>query len=306
MANRRKVRITAPYPFTHRFSVHPAHAGSSLLSMMSARFPFNTPKEWEARIVAGKVGVNGLKVFPGYILRENDTVFHFNPAVIEPSVPDEIEILEETSDYLAVFKPAPLPVHPGGRYYKNTLTNMLQEQGFGGLKVVHRLDAVTSGIIIFGKTKEFAQRAMQCFSNNKVAKTYHALVSGVPREPHKVINTPIKRKTGFVFESAPGLEHARSAETRFFVRKSFARSALIRCEPVTGRTHQIRLHLAGWGYPVIDDPVYGLHGDTSSRQTQNTGISLAGTGLKSAKLGISLEIPVPETWNGESPAALPF
>lgn len=276
------------------------HAGSRLADMMSLRFPFNSRPEWEARIIAGKVGVNGLKVFPGYILSENDAVFHFNPAVVEPSVPDEIEILEETTDYLAVFKPAPLPVHPGGRYYKNTLTKILEEQGFGRLKVVHRLDAVTSGIIILGKTKDFAQRAMQCFSNNEVAKTYHALVYGVPEETHKRITTPVRRKTGFVFESAPGLENARSAETTFTVQKNFARSALIKCEPVTGRTHQIRLHLAGWGYPIIDDPVYGIYGDDSSRSTQNTAISLIGTGLKSAQLGINLHIEIPEEWTTEN------
>ena len=77
--------------------------------------------------------------------------------------PDTVRIIEETETYLAVFKPAPMPMHPGGRYFKNTLKSILEEAGFEGLKITHRLDAVTSGIVLFAK-------------NNRVCKTGYASI----------------------------------------------------------------------------------------------------------------------------------
>ncbi len=294
--NRRKVRVITPYPITHRFGVANDFVGESLLSMMLARFPFRAEKDWETRIIDGKVGVNDTTANPNYTLKVGDKVFHHNPAVIEPSVPDEIRILVETEDYLAVFKPAPLPMHPGGRYNKNTLTWMLEDMGYKDLKIVHRLDAVTSGIVLFGKTKAFAQKAMLCFAQDKVQKTYYALVSGVPAQPGITIDLPIKRKTGFVFESKLGLEAGKESQTKFTVMDRGTSSALIKCEPITGRTHQIRLHLESWGHPIIDDPIYGIGGDKSSKKAQNIGISLISSGLEIKELGVHLSTEIPEEW----------
>lgn len=286
----RKVRVVSPYPITHRFKVQDEFVGRSLLEMMSVRFPFRPEKEWRDRIENGRVGLNEDAALPNTLLKKTDSVFHHNPNVIEPSVPDEIEILEETNDWIAVYKPAPLPMHPGGRYFKNTLTAMLEEMGFPDLKIVHRLDAVTSGIVLFAKTKTFAQRAMTEFAEGRVQKTYFAEVSGVPEEDSVIINTPIRRKTGFVFESNPDLTNAKPAETTFTVLERKEDSAIIKCEPKTGRTHQIRLHLEHWGYPIIDDPIYGIHGDKTSKKAQKTAISLVNAGLKIGALGVELTI----------------
>lgn len=296
----RKVRVITPYPITHRFGVANDFVGKSLLSMMTARFPFRAEQDWETRIIDGKVGVNDTIANPNYTLNVDDKVFHHNPTVIEPSVPDEIRIIEETDDYVAVFKPAPLPMHPGGRYNKNTLTWMLEDLGYMDLKIVHRLDAVTSGIVLFGKTRDFAQKAMLCFAENNVHKTYYALVSGVPTETERIIDLPIKRKTGFVFESRLGLEAAKESQTKFTVIKRGTSSALVKCEPITGRTHQIRLHLESWGHPIIDDPIYGIGGDKSSIKAQNIGISLISSGLEIEELGISLSTEIPEDWKNLS------
>ncbi|XWN36886.1 MAG: RluA family pseudouridine synthase [Balneola sp.] len=284
----RKVRVVSPYPITHRFKVQDEFVGRSLLEMMSVRFPFRAEEEWQTRIENGRVGLNEEAALPNTLLKKTDFVFHHNPNVIEPSVPDEIEILEENEDWIAVYKPAPLPMHPGGRYFKNTLTTMLEEMGFPDLKIVHRLDAVTSGIVLFAKTKAFAQRAMTEFAEGRVQKTYFAEVSGIPEEDSVIINTPIKRKTGFVFESNPDLTNAKPAETTFTVVERKENSVIIKCEPRTGRTHQIRLHLEHWGYPIIDDPIYGIHGDKTSKKAQKTAISLVSSGLKIEELGVEL------------------
>lgn len=286
----RSIRLVEPYPITHRFKPDSEFVGMSLLKMMSTKFPFQPENEWSARINSGRVFVNEQKVEPEFILSISDDVSHYSPRVIEPSVPDEVEVLKELEEYLIVYKPAPMPMHPGGRFFKNTLAEILKDQGYEDLRIVHRLDAVTSGIVLFAKNKLFAKKAMHCFSEGRVYKTYFAHVEGIPQDKKKTIDTPIRRKQGFVFESDEGLENAREAVTHFEVAEERDHSSLIKCIPETGRTHQIRLHLAKWGYPIIDDLIYGTKGDQSSKTTQKRAISLISAGLKIDELGIDFQL----------------
>lgn len=286
----RKVRLVLPYPITHNFKVKNEFKGKTLLTMMSIRFPFRSSIDWNKKIENGFVGLNGETVTANTILKTSDIVFHHNPNVIEPSVPDEIIILKESDNWIAVYKPAPLPMHPGGRYNKNTLTSILEEMGYTDLKIIHRLDAVTSGIVVFAKNKEFAKQAMLAFSSGNVSKKYYAEVAGIPTENSISINSPIKRKNGFVFESDVSLKQAKSALTHFKVLLKKEKSSIIECVPITGRTHQIRLHLEKWGYPIIDDPIYGINGDKSSKKAQNSGIKLVNAELNIPTLDIALKL----------------
>lgn len=294
MTVNRPVRIVPPYSITYRFKVKSEFTGDTLLNLMHTRFPFHGVKVWETKIQNGHVGVNGKEVPADHILKLQDEIFHHNPKVKEPSVPDDVRILEETKDYLIVYKPAPMPMHPGGRYNKNSLTKILEEQGYQNLRIVHRLDAVTSGLVLFARNKEFAQKAMVCFSESKVKKTYYAVVSGNPTGDSVTIDSPIRRKNGFVFESELGLNYAKKAVTHFEVVERGEHSAIVKCSPKTGRTHQIRLHLEQWGFPIIDDPIYGIEGDKSSRRVQKTGISLLNAGLEIEELGVKGELELSE------------
>lgn len=285
-----KVRLVPPYPITHRFVAGNEFAGKSLLEMMSEKFPFLDDQEWSRRINLGRVYINGEKVEPVRKLISGDQIFHHNPRVIEPSVPDEIEILCEEEEYLIVYKPAPMPMHPGGRYNKNSLTEILKEEGYTDIRITHRLDAVTSGVLLLARTKDLAKKATYCFTHGKVEKTYLAHVRGIPVEDSVTIDSPVKRKHGFVFESKKGLVGAREAVTHFEVLERRRDSAVIKCIPQTGRTHQIRLHLAHWGYPIIDDPIYGPEGDRSSKTMQSKAISLISSGLVIRELGISYQL----------------
>jgi RluA family pseudouridine synthase len=275
----RNIRLVNPYPITHRFKPESEFIGKTLLEMMCIKFPFRSKEEWRGRIESGRVFVNEENVEPGFKLFSGVEVFHHNPSVIEPAVPDEVEILLKHEDYLVVYKPAPMPMHPGGRYFKNTLMEILKEMGCQDLRITHRLDAVTSGIVLIARNKEFAKKAMHCFRDGNVQKTYLAMVNGIPKEKSITINAPIKRKHGFVFESDEKLEGAREAITHFEVMKVYGNSALVKCIPETGRTHQIRLHLAKWGHPIIDDPIYGKDGDQSSKTMQKRAISLLNQSL---------------------------
>ncbi len=286
----RTVRIVQPYPITHQFKPNSEFVGKTLLEKMSTKFPFQPQEVWEERILSGRVFLENRDSNPFTLLKIEDEICHYNPAVIEPSVPDEVRVLEETKDYLAVYKPAPMPMHPGGRYNKNSLTMILEEIGFSDLRITHRLDAVTSGVVLFAKNKHFSKLVMEAFTASKVEKVYHAIVSGIPKEKTKKIHSKIRRKQGFVFESGPDLDSGLEGVTEFEVVEVYQDSALIKCRPITGRTHQIRLHLAEWGYPIIDDPIYGPNGDTSSKRTQNVGISLVSSKLKIESLNIDLRL----------------
>ncbi len=282
-----KIRLVSPYPITHRFVANRDFAGNSLLAMMSEKFPFLDEQEWNRRIELGRVYINGEKVEADTKIKLGDEIFHHNPRVVEPSVPDEVEVLHEEEEYLIVYKPAPMPMHPGGRYNKNSLTEILKEEGYADVRITHRLDAVTSGVLLLAKTKEFAKKATYCFTHGKVEKTYLAHVFGNPEEDSVTIDSPIKRKHGFVFESRHDLTGAREAVTHFEVLERREGSTVVKCSPRTGRTHQIRLHLAHWGYPIIDDPIYGPEGDRSSRTMQKRGISLVSSGLVIEALGVN-------------------
>ncbi|GAB5410387.1 MAG: hypothetical protein BalsKO_27520 [Balneolaceae bacterium] len=257
---------------------------------MSVKFPFQPQEEWERRVKTGRVFVNNKTVMPEFLISVSDEISHHNPRVVEPSVPDEVEVLEESEDYLIVYKPAPMPMHPGGRYFKNTLTEILNDQGFENLRITHRLDAVTSGIVLLAKNKSFAKKTMYCFAEGKVKKTYNAMVDGIPSEKMTTINAPIRRKKGFVFECGEYLEGAKQARTHFKVIEERKQTSIIECIPETGRTHQIRLHLGHWGYPIVDDLIYGKDGDQSSKTTQKRAISLISIGLTIKSLGIEYSL----------------
>ncbi len=292
----RKARIVAPYAVTHHFKAGREFEGFTIPRMMHTRFPWRSLQDWDQLMEAGRLGLRGNDISAGHKLKPNDEVFHFNPRVVEPSVPDEIRVIEESDHHLMVFKPAPMPMHPGGRYNKNSLTAILKEMGWENLRIVHRLDAVTSGLVLFARNKNFAQEATRQFEEQKVEKAYAALVRGVPDVDEKTIRSRIRRKAGYVFESGSSLENAKEAETLFRVLHSGQRNSIVECRPLTGRTHQIRLHLREWGYPIEDDPVYGPDGDLSSHRPQNQGISLLNRLIAIPELGIRTELEIPEQW----------
>ncbi len=270
----RDVRIVEPYDFTHKFRVNPSEAGKELQDILTERLPFRSASVWAERIREGNVYVEGNAVEPGHILSENQRVTHRNTGVIEPSVPDEVQIMAENRFFIMVNKPAPMPTHPGGRYNKNTLISVLEEMGYRNLHIVHRLDSVTSGLLILAKDPESARRFQQALAGGKVRKSYEAIVLGKPEVARIVIRRPIKRKDGYVFTCSDD-EDAKSAETRFEVIESHEGWSRVRCEPVTGRTHQIRLHLKEWGHPIWDDPLYGsIEKQVTGQTLQNRGISL--------------------------------
>lgn len=287
------VRIQRPYAHTYTFRVKPADAGKSLLSFLLERFPFRDETGWRLRIADGRVQLNQFPADPTQLLCTGDIIQHTNLHVTEPSVPDSVRIVAESPDYLLVEKPAPMPVHPGGRYNRNCLTEILKENGNTELHLIHRLDAVTSGLMLLGKNPDFSREASALFRSGDVEKMYYARVKGLPDWEETSCDQPIGREKGFRFACLPEGKPARSV---FRVMTRGTANSIVACEPVTGRTHQLRLHLAWLGYPITDDLVYQ---PGNAHRLQNRAICLHSAHLRIPALAVDASLPVPSEWHEE-------
>jgi RluA family pseudouridine synthase len=275
------VSIVDPYEHTHRFQPKTPEVGLEVHELFSRRFPFRSHADWLAKQHKGFIGVNDSPTQESHKITASDTLFHRNIGVVEPSAPSEIRVIAENEHFLWIDKPAPLPMHSGGRYHRNTVVSMLEHNGMGSLFVVHRLDAVTSGLVLLAKSESAASLATSLISEQQTQKSYEAIVCGNPPSGEHEISIGIKRDHGFLFRCSDESD-AKSAKTLFNVIYQGDDWAHVRCLPITGRTHQIRLHLAYWGYPIWDDLMYNglVFGSQRLKLRQDRAISLVSLGFK--------------------------
>jgi len=243
----------------------PNDANTTLLDFLTRRFNYLTRDAWLERIRAGRLRVNGLPAEPGLLLVAGAALCHDTSDIPEPPVDTRIKILHDTPDFLVINKSGNLPIHPAGRYFNNTLWALLKrDYNIPNPLFINRLDRETSGVVLIAKTHESARRAGLAMMRHQIAKTYLALVFGWPEQDEWECREPIIRR-GEVEESPVYLERTvhilgASAHTRSRVvsRETCERGryACVQAEPLTGRTHQIRVHLAHAGYPVIGDKIY--------------------------------------------------
>jgi len=194
----------------------------------------------------------------GHVVRARDQLQHLVHVHEPPVLSLGVEVLREEGDVLVVNKPCSLPVHPSGRYRRNTVLGVLaKERGMHGLFNVHRLDRVTSGVLMLAKHRTAALRLTQAFKEGRARKRYLARVRGrIPeREVEVRARIECESKTGAIWRVGGGGKEAVTV-VRELVYDEELGSSLVLCEPKTGRTHQIRLHLKHLGTPIVDDPLY--------------------------------------------------
>ncbi len=186
-----------------------------------------------------------------------------------------LSIVYQDTDVMVVDKPAGLTVHPAPGHPRGTLVNALLAlcpdlkgiSAEGGLRpgIVHRLDKDTSGLLVVAKSDRAHRSLSQQLKAHEVAKSYLALVHGIPEPPQGLIDAPIARHPRRRKKMAV-VQGGRPAQTRYRTREAVGRYALLEVEPITGRTHQIRLHLAHIGHPVVGDATYGRRSPYVGRQ----------------------------------------
>jgi RluA family pseudouridine synthase len=207
-------------------------------------------------------------VSPSHRVRAAERYLRKTPADIEPEVNAAIRILHEDEALIVIDKPAPLPVHPSGRFNRNTLLSILHT-ACHPLKPrpAHRLDANTSGLIVFTRTRHFAKLVQPQFERGEVEKIYLARIHGHPTAEEFSCDAPIASeptKAGARDIDPAGLP----AKTEFRVLcRDPDGTALVEARPLTGRTNQIRAHLWHLGHPIVGDPVYLENSRLGTSQT---------------------------------------
>lgn len=224
--------------------------------------------EIQRLVKAGEVLVNGRAERASYRLEPGDVVELALPQREAPAIQPEdieLEVLYEDADLVAVNKPAGMVTHPAFGNLSGTLVNAalarwpeMRDVGpeLARAGVVHRLDKDTSGVIVLARTPEALRALQRQFRRRTVYKRYLALVEGVPGSPSGIIEAPIGRdpKNRKRMSVVKG---GREAVSRYDVLEDLGSNALVAVEPGTGRTHQIRVHLAWLGNPIVGDRLYG-------------------------------------------------
>ncbi|CAL8286920.1 unnamed protein product [Lota lota] len=252
------LRKVHPYYYDFKTYCKGRWIGKTLLEVFKNEFRSESIEYYQRAAKEGRIRLNETTVEDlSIVLRNNDhmrnTVHRHEP----PVVGRPLEVIANDGEVLVVDKPASIPVHPCGRFRHNTVIFILgKELGISELHTVHRLDRLTSGVLLFARTLEVSQKLDQLVRDRQMEKEYVCRVDGEFPEEEQVCEEPI-----LVVSFKVGLcrVHPKGKDCRtVFQRLSFnGSSSVVRCRPLTGRTHQIRVHLQYLGFPILNDPIYG-------------------------------------------------
>ncbi|XP_074547884.1 pseudouridylate synthase RPUSD2 [Halichoeres trimaculatus] len=252
------LRKVHPYYFDFKTYCKGRWIGKSLHEVFKSEFRAESIEYYHKACKEGRIRLNETPVEDlSVVLRNNDhmrnTVHRHEP----PVVGTPLKVLVDNGEVLVVDKPASIPVHPCGRFRHNTVIFILgKELGISELHTVHRLDRLTSGVLLFARTLEMSKKLDQLVRDREVEKEYVCRVEGEFPEGELVCEEPIlvvSFKIGLCRVDPKGKE-CRTV----FKRLSYnGKSSVVQCLPLTGRTHQIRVHLQYLGFPILNDPIYG-------------------------------------------------
>lgn len=249
------------------FTVNLPEGGSRLDLLLRAHFPWRSRTRFQRMLERGEVTVDGRPAKGSQRVREGQVVavsLPRDPSAPEVEDPSDLVVLHEDERLLAIDKPSGMTVHPVGRIRHGTLINKLHarypRRGRPDdvvPRLGHRLDKDTSGVVLVVKDRVVDAAVTELFTRRRVQKTYLAIVEGLPREGAGEVQAPLAQDP-----DGDTLLHMRvdpqgqPARTRWRVRERFARHALLELSPLTGRTHQLRVHMAAVGHPILGDALY--------------------------------------------------
>jgi len=242
------------------------HHGQTLLSHLASLYPHSTSEAWQQNLNNGEVTLNGVAATGSEPVISGQTLIWNRPPWIEPDAPQHFEVLLDDLHLLAVNKPSGLPTLPGGGFLENTLLRLVQKQ-YPNVNPVHRLGRGTSGIVLFAKTPLAASHLTANWNTPKTQKIYRALAQNIAQHDAYEILTPIglvpHPRLGSVWAAKSGGKPSKS-RARVIERSASnttdAGTTTFEVSLSLGRPHQIRIHLASIGHPLVGDPLYGLSG----------------------------------------------
>ncbi len=240
-------------------SVDRADAGLTVLAFYARRYRHSSQAEWRDKIVRGEVTLNGRVAVPDGQLSAGDLLIYHRPAWDEPEAPTGFGVLFEDDDLLVLDKPSGLPVLPGGFFLETTLLYQVRRRFGQSCSPLHRLGRGTSGAILFTRNRDAARLLAKAMLERRITKIYLALASGTSMPDAFTIDAPIgpvphtlpETLNAYRPDGRPSTSHVRVSE-RFLERNA----SLVEVTIPTGRPHQIRIHLAYAGFPLVGDPLY--------------------------------------------------
>ena len=218
---------------------------------------------------SGQVLVNGSLIKSSYVVAADDHIEVDVPEAVEPEIeaePMDLDILYEDRDIILVNKPKGMVVHPAAGHYSHTLVNGLmyhckdQLSGINGVMrpgIVHRIDMDTTGVLIVCKNDMAHNSIAAQLKEHSITRRYQAIVHGVLKEDEGTVDAPIGRHQTERKKMCINYNNGRDAVTHFKVLRRFEQYTYVECRLETGRTHQIRVHMASIHHPLLGDTVYG-------------------------------------------------
>lgn len=244
-------------------TVLPEHEPCRLDVYLTKLFKYHSRNSWQKKIEGGEILVNGKPGRSNLIVRPGDRIVYLFPPGLEPDVDPTFRIIHQDADIVLVNKSGDLPTHAVGKYRTNNLRFLVRHHlQVDYLSPANRLDRETSGLVLFSLHPEAAAALSRQFMKHTVEKTYQAIVFGVIAEDSFTVDEPVGNDESSSIRIKQGVNRERGLPslTRFQVRQRFPGYTFVECYPKTGRTNQIRIHLAHYGHPIVGDKLFVENG----------------------------------------------
>ena len=289
-----------------RLEADESYMDERLDKFLSAVLPDQSRSYLQKMIKDGSVLVNGKAQKASYRMEDQDEVLVDLPELKEPEIEAEnipLDILYEDGDLLMVNKPKGMVVHPSAGHLTGTLVNAVMYHckdclsGINGVMrpgIVHRIDMDTTGVLVICKNDKAHNHVAAQLKEHSITRKYRAIVHGVIKEEEGTVDASIGRHPVERKKMAAGVKNGKRAVTHYRVLQRFRNHTYIECQLETGRTHQIRVHMASIGHPLLGDTVYGPAKNPLHLQGQTLHAQVLGLIHPSTGEYLEVEAPLPE------------